>query len=268
MVSMSDNAISDMTWPQAASALKSARVVLIPVGATEQHGPGIKVRKDATQADLICRMISSRVNPLAVVSPPVIMGVSTHHSRFPGTVSLRPDTFMMVIEDIVRSFTPFGLTKFLIINTHGGNGPALGVSALKLRHELGVEICFCRYAEMAPDVIRELIEPGHAGHGSDHGLAVSLYLDESLVVKEELARGDEDYPYVHTSKRLPIKVTYPYFTDEVTANGVFGDPSRTSREIGQKVVETACQRLAEFVKDFAAKPAPSSKLEGWFRNDE
>lgn len=253
--------IPEMTWTEVAEALKHVKVAIIPVGSNEEHGPGIKLCVDAMQAYLMAKLLCERVHPVAIVTPPVLMGVSAHHGRFPGTIALRPETFMMTIEDIVRSLKRFGITKFFILNTHGENNPALGVISLKLRDEMDVEVCYSLYVDMCKDVINRLIPEEKAGHGADPGLAVAIYLDKSLVKVDQLEKGEVHYWYKHTGKKEKHKVCYPYFTDEVTANGVFGDPEGTSFEIGREIVETAVERLAEFLRDFASKPKPPSRLD-------
>ncbi len=253
--------IPEMTWVEAAEAFKHAKVAIIPVGSTEQHGPGIKLRKDAEQAYRLAKLLEARVHPLAIVTPLVSMGISAHHGHFPGTCALRPETFMAVIQDIVRSMNRFGIQKFLLINTHGENSPCLGVICLKLRDEMGVEMAYTDYSKMAADVRRKRVDPKRAGHGSDTGLAVASYLDPTLVEPEMLQKGDEEYYYARTGKFEQFKINYPYFTDEVTSNGVYGDPAGTSVDLGQEMVETSLGRIEEFVRDYAAKPKPKSKLQ-------
>ncbi|MGI6604775.1 MAG: creatininase family protein [bacterium] len=127
--------LPEMTWKEAEEAYKVAKLAIIPVGSNEQHGPGIKLKVDGQQAYDMAKLVAKEVHPLAVVTPPVMMGVSYHHMRFPGTVTLRQSTFMAVIEDIVTSMHRFGFKKFLLIDTHGGNRHACNVVAMELKGE-------------------------------------------------------------------------------------------------------------------------------------
>src|SRR5919202_1538549 len=95
--------LANMTWPEARDALAAAEVVIVPTGSIEQHGPGMVLRTDTTIAVAVAERVADRLRPRAVVAPALPFGLSAHHLRFPGTLTLRPDTFMAVVLDLVRS---------------------------------------------------------------------------------------------------------------------------------------------------------------------
>lgn len=241
--------LPEMTWPEAEEAYKKAKLAIIPVGSNEQHGPGFKLKVDAAQAYEMAKLVAKEVHPLAVVTPPVIMGVSYHHMHFPGTVTLRQSTFMAVIEDIVTSMNRFGFKKFLIIDTHGGNRHACNVVAAELKEKLGVEVAHTLYPDLARDVIAK-IPAENLGHGSEPGLAVALYLDEDLVYPDRLAKGIEHWPYEMIGGPGKWKVDFPWHTHEITDNGAFGNPVGSSKERGKEIVDKVVERLGIFIRDF------------------
>ena len=85
-------ALAKMTSPEAAEALAGAEVALIPVGATEQHGPNMTLETDTVVAYRLALRIAAALHPRAVVAPqlPFPYGVSYHHMSFPGTMTLTP----------------------------------------------------------------------------------------------------------------------------------------------------------------------------------
>ncbi len=97
---------------------------------------------DTSRAYGFGKLLAARMYPQAVLAPPINLGVSYHHMNFPGTITLRTETLMAVIYDVVWSLKQHGIEKFLILNGHGGNIPSLGVVIVKLREELGVKIAW------------------------------------------------------------------------------------------------------------------------------
>src|ERR671939_106242 len=118
--------LANMTWPEAQAALAAADVVIVPTGSTEQHGPGMLLRTDTSIAAAVAERVANRLRPRAVVTPALPFGLSAHHMRFPGTLSLQPDTFMAVVLDVMRSLEAHGARRVFLLNGHGGNQAALG----------------------------------------------------------------------------------------------------------------------------------------------
>ncbi len=88
-----------MTWPQVEKHLKTSRGVIIPAGATEQHGPTGPIGTDAICAESLAWTVGRTAN--AVVAPTISYGMSLHHMKFPGSVTLRPTTLVSVVRDVI-----------------------------------------------------------------------------------------------------------------------------------------------------------------------
>ena len=116
-----------LSWREVEEYLSRSQLVLIPVGSTEQHGPNGLIGTDAICAETIAREAGQRLG--ALVAPTVSYGMSLHHMVFPGTVSLRPETLIAVIHDLVTSLFAHGFREFLFVNGHGGN-TASGAAAM------------------------------------------------------------------------------------------------------------------------------------------
>ncbi|CAM9582876.1 unnamed protein product [Laminaria digitata] len=96
--------------------------VIVPVGATEQHGPNGLIGTDHMTAEAVARGVSEATG--ALLAPCINYGMSFHHGSFPGTVTLSPATFVGVVRDVASSLSKTGFTHVLFINGHGGNvGP-------------------------------------------------------------------------------------------------------------------------------------------------
>jgi creatinine amidohydrolase len=242
-----------MTWPEVKAALPDIQVVLLPTGSIEQHGPNTTFYTDNGRADGFCRLLAEKLYPCALAVPPVNYGISHHHMRFPGTATLRPETFMRVVYEVVESFSRHGLKTFLVVNGHGGNMPALQLVTMQLRYDLGVKIAYLTPTEVAREEVDAGKTAARIGHACENEASQLLYLGHSESVRESaFAPGEiQPEPYPHAGFQGRIKV--PYFFDEVTANGALGDARGASIDYGRTTVEAACDRIVEFLEAFVAE---------------
>ncbi|QEP41921.1 creatininase family protein [Ectothiorhodospiraceae bacterium BW-2] len=111
--------LAQLTWPEVEAYLQQRQELIVPIGATEQHGPMGLIGTDAICPEVIADQISARTG--IVVGPTIAFGMSQHHLAFPGTLSLKPTTLMALLKDIIDSCRHHGLTRIYFINGHGGN---------------------------------------------------------------------------------------------------------------------------------------------------
>lgn len=112
--------ISEMNWMQVAALLKDERRAVVPVGSTEQHGY-LSLAVDAILAE---RVAQEAAEPLGVpVFPVLAYGVTPYFRKYPGSVSLRLETYHRIVTDIAESLAGAGFARVLFVNGHGGNSP-------------------------------------------------------------------------------------------------------------------------------------------------
>jgi creatinine amidohydrolase len=110
--------ITDMNWMQVEEVLKRDARAVVPMGSTEQHGY-FSLSVDAILAE---RVACEAAEPLGVpVFPVLAYGITPYFQRFPGTISLRLDTYQRIVADILESLRAAGFTRILFVNGHGGN---------------------------------------------------------------------------------------------------------------------------------------------------
>ena len=107
------------TWVEVESYLSRSQGLILPIGSTEQHGPTGLIGTDAICAEAIARGVGEATQ--ALVAPTINVGMALHHTAFPGSISLRPSTLILVIRDYLTSLAKAGFTQFFFINGHGGN---------------------------------------------------------------------------------------------------------------------------------------------------
>ena len=109
-----------MTWPEARRAAENGgRVVLLPVGAIEQHGPHLPVDVDNRIVTWLCDEAARRCPELIVSAPPIHYGFNEHNMGFPGTITVGMEPFLNYVTDVCLSFVRQGHTRVVLVNGHG-----------------------------------------------------------------------------------------------------------------------------------------------------
>jgi creatinine amidohydrolase len=129
--------IADMNWMQVDERLKRDGRAVVPMGSTEQHGY-LSLSVDAILAE---RVACEAAEPLAVpVCPVLSYGITPYFRRYPGTVSLRLDTYQRIVADILESLAGVGFTRILFVNGHGGNSPGGSILQEWMNDHAGVAV--------------------------------------------------------------------------------------------------------------------------------
>ena len=121
---------------------KKETIVLIPVGALEQHGNQAPLGTDDIIAEAMCEYLTEALVEAGeedfpmLIFPVIPVGLSTEHKNFCGSVTLRPDTYYHMLYDIAVSLAHHGFEKLAFLVCHGGNAPIIQVLSRELRSEL------------------------------------------------------------------------------------------------------------------------------------
>ena len=241
--------LSELTWPGAGKRLKEVDVALLPVGAIEQHGPHLPLDTDAFDADHLARQVAAACSePKPLVLPLISYGVSYHHADFPGTLSVSPDTLSRLVYDVGMSAARHGITKLVIVNGHAGNTPALKFAAQMVNRDAHVFACVESGETSDADVLAATETPNdvHAGEvETSTSLATRPHLVEMGAARKFVPEFSSRY-LDFSSKR---SVEWYARTAKISKSGVLGDPSKASREKGEKYWAIMIRNLLEFVED-------------------
>lgn len=247
-------ALAKMTSPETAEALAGAEVALIPVGATEQHGPNMTLETDTAVAYRLALSMATALYPRAVVAPPLPYGVSYHHMKFPGTMTLSPETFQEVVLEVVESLRQHGLERFFIVDGHAGNQGALDVLMTKLRFQRGVRAAYLFYFTIVDDLMREGAKTERWGHACEIEASMGLALQPDIVRTEALEAGrlrPASLPYSNVMETP--RVGLPLDFEELTENGALGDANLASEALGQRLADAAVERSVRFLERFISE---------------
>ncbi len=237
--------LTDLTSPETGALRDRIGLVLLPVGAHEQHGPALSVATDALTAQVLCGLTGALLRPRVAVAPVIPWGVSWHHMAFPGTISLREETLIALVEDIVGSLHRHGFDRFLIVNTHGGNTAALRLAADRLHRDHGVPVVGTVYAySLIAGAARQAMGEEVVGHGGGDEASTLLAIKPELVRRDKLAQGD--LTGLHAEARQLLRAADGALSlaqDELTRNGITGDSTTATEEAGNAILAQAAVRL-------------------------
>lgn len=237
-----------MSWAQAREAILGARVALLPVGSTEQHGPHLPLGTDWMTAQEIARRAGKRGGWL--VLPAVPVGVSEHHRQFWGTLWVPPEVLRDYVMGIARSLAFHGLRRLVLVNGHGGNTAALEEAARRLRLE-GIYTYVYVWWRAIPEVIAQVIEAG-ASHAGELETSVVLAIAPELVRPEKYGEAAEQSAKEWGKKVEGVEVGFD--TVDFSRSGCVGDPGRAAVEKGERILQAASERLDAFCRWLLAQP--------------
>jgi creatinine amidohydrolase len=247
--------LAKMTWPEAKTLLAETDIAIIPVGSTEQHGPALPLDTDAFEADQFAQAVAERLWPRVktVVTPLVSYGVSPHHMPFAGTVTLRAETLIDLVVDIGLSLSNHGVKRIVVMNSHGGNSPALSI-ALRRLHEAGLWCVQIAWWEIVSDLVKQTFTPPYF-HADDMETSVAWGLGQRVLQDKRVDEpGREPVPgYTKATMFAEAPNFSPVFDmTEYTDSGTIGNARRADPQKGKRVAEAAIERMAAFIEKAAA----------------
>lgn len=246
--------LAEMTTLEAARAAADGTVVVIPVGAFEQHGAGLPLATDQIRAEALADAVAAELPGKVVIGPGVPVGVSPHHQAFAGTVSLRPALFAAVVREYVESLAAHGWRRFLVITGHGGNNATLGTLAQDLlRDRPDLELAWTPVSVLAKDSVDAMELSQVTGHSGEAETAQMLHIAPHLVRRDLLAPGTTAPDELDPFSRLARSVSHPAVAlpyDRLSPSGVLGDPRRATAEDGRAILAEATDRIVAFIKEW------------------
>jgi creatinine amidohydrolase len=243
--------LSRMTWRDAQAALTKARVALVPVGSTEQHGPHMTLDTDSAIAEAFARRLGDALGEDAIICPTIRLGMSEHHLAFAGTLTLRAPTLLALVEDVVDSLAHHGIKRVMLVNGHGGNQDALRLAAREAARDRTSEVAALMWAVLAADLIAERAATTFHSHACDIETSVALAMAPHVVLTDRMEAPSPASPAALAEPRSRYDIPVPF--EQWTANGAIGDPRRATKELGEEIVTLALRRALEFAGRFIGR---------------
>jgi len=245
-----------LTWPEVNVAVKERRVILIPVGAIEQHGPHLPLDMDNLAVEAICERAGRLAPDLLLVAPPIHYGFNEHNMEFPGTVTADAFTFVNYCRDVAHSFGRMGFQRVIFVNGHGSNAHLLELAARQatLLDQNKSWVASLSHWDLVREEfakVRESVFPGGVAHACEFETSIYLHLAPGRVRMDQIRNGvrrQGKYFWEDLMAGSPVKFTD--WRSKATKTGVGGDPTLATAEKGKRMVEAAANALIEVAREF------------------
>jgi creatinine amidohydrolase len=246
---LAEHRFERLTWTEINEAVDLRKVVVLPVGSTEQHGYHLPLDVDTRLASSVALEAGRRAPEGLLVLPSIAYGYTHHVMDFPGTINIEPSTFVRFVLDVARSVAYHGFDRIIILNGHGSKHPLI---------------------EQAPywnAEVRTSVNPGGCAHAGELETSMYLHVDGDAVLVDRTEGALPDYMSLPGGDRWQYvdltggsgPATIVERTSSYTESGAFGAPQEATAEKGEQVFEHAVGQLVEMARWFRDRPALPAK---------
>lgn len=229
-------------------------IALIVVSSLEQHALHLPTGTDEYIGMAVAEGAAQKSKRKVYLMPSVNYGFSYHHLKFKGSVSIKQSNLIGVIKDIVKCTYASGFKNIVILNSHGGNMPALGVAVNELGTEGIGKIALIRYWDFIGEFVSQIRESelGGIGHAGEMETSLMLHIKPELVDKSKLlgyklAEGNKWHnPDMFAKNKVTI---YKDFS-EISPTGNVGIADFSNEQKGKAILEYTTNQISDFLDTF------------------
>jgi creatinine amidohydrolase len=240
---------AERTWAELPRDLSgAAQSAILPVGATEQHGPHMGCGMDAVLADHLCAAVALRTKVPAL--PTLPYGCSLGHSRrWPGTIAVKPGTLIGFVKEIGDWTYYSGVRRLFIVNTHVTNAAPLrcALELLRAEHD-DLMVALFNTATLSPRVREFSFADAEDWHANDAETSLMLAVAPNMVRPNLLAEADDP------DRTAACVFAHP--VNRTSLNGVTGKPSAATAEKGRIWFEWMVEDLSAVILRGIAETPP------------
>lgn len=248
---------ADLPTPSFAD-LPAQTVAVLPLGATEQHGPHLPLSVDSDLIEGVAARMLAALSPdqAVLVLPTLTITKSDEHLDYPGTLTLSPETFLAVVRETGASVVRAGVERLVLFNGHGGNAALLQVAARELRRAHGMIVAVCSWGAFAG--WQDHFEPeayAHDIHAGDSETSAMLALRPDRVDMDKAQ--DFTAPMKGWGQSVPglglggSPVSPGWLAQDLHPSGACGNASAATAEKGAALLDSAGRNFALFLAEFA-----------------
>lgn len=246
---------SEMTWKEVHEADTSRWIAVLPLSATEQHGPHLPLGVDRYIAEAyLARALPLIPDDLPVtVLPLQAIGQSDEHKRFPGTLALSAETVIRAWTEIGESVHRVGVRKLILMTSHGGNMQAMDIVARDLRSRLDMLVVVCGWHRFGyPENVFDPQERRYGVHAGD--------VETSMIraARDDLVHMDRAENFVPATIRMANEFRYlsafrpagfGWMTQDLHPSGALGNTTLATAEKGEAHYQHGAQRFIELLRE-------------------
>jgi creatinine amidohydrolase len=246
---------TDIHWPDIAGAGPARWIAVLPLAATEQHGPHLPVGTDV----MIAQAYLARVRELlpgnipATFLPLQPIGISTEHVDYPGTLTLPSEVALQSWIALGEGVARTGIKKLVIVTSHGGNSAAMTLVAQDLRARHGLLAVTTAWSRLsAAEGLFAAEELRHGIHGGAVETSIMLARYEQQVRIEKIAdfrptsiAMEKDYRWLSAHRPAP----FAWQAQDLHSSGAAGDATMASAEKGERLLDHGARAFCELLTD-------------------
>ena len=246
---------SDIHWPDIGAADPARWIAVLPLAATEQHGPHLPLGTDVMIAQAYLERVRTHLPAdLPVTFLPVQpVGISTEHIGYPGTLTLPTDVALKTWMALGMSVARAGIKKLVMVTSHGGNSAAMTLVAQDLRAACGLLAVTTGWSRLsAPEGLFSAEELRHGVHGGAVETSIMLARYPHHVRNDEIAdfhpnsiAMEKDYRRLAAHRPAP----FAWQAQDLHASGAAGDATQASAEKGQRLLDQGARAFCELLAD-------------------
>ena len=246
---------TDIHWPDIAAREPARWIAVLPLAATEQHGPHLPVGTDVMIAEAYLARVRERLADTIPVTflPLQPVGISTEHIHYPGTLTLPTEialkTWMALGESVARA----GVRKLVMVTSHGGNSAAMTLVAQDLRAQHGLLVVTMSWSRFgAPEGLFSAEELRHGVHGGAVETSIMLARYPKAVRKEAIGdfrpasiAMEKDYRWLSAHRPAP----FAWQAQDIHRSGAAGDATKATAEKGEQLLDHGARAFCELLAD-------------------
>lgn len=230
-------------------------IVIITIGATEQHGPHLPVMTDNIIVEAIAEKSIEKASEFIPIiqGPNIPFGYSHHHFLYEGVISLSVQTLLTVLKETVESVLKSGFKKIFIINSHGGNDEIIRLAAKDAAYQNSAQVGAASYWNLSKDSLEKyknkekIYDTGHAGQFET---SLILAISPDLVRFERLKQTATK----RKIENLPFESVVPITSENIweQIDGYSDEPLKASKETGEMLLELITNEVSnKFIKFYS-----------------
>jgi creatinine amidohydrolase len=242
---------SELAWPELPQRLEAAsHAAILPVGATEQHGPHLGCGVDTVIADTLCRAVSARTG--VPVLPAMPYGCSIGHShQWPGTLAIQPITLIELVKQIGDWAYHSGVRRLFIVNAHVTNAAPLRCALEMLRAEHDdLMVAVFNTGTLSARVQQFHTSDAQDWHANDAETSLMIAIAPEMVREKSITDADDP------DRTTGLVFSHP--VNRTSINGVTGTPSLATAEKGQTGFAWMVEDLSHLIADGLREVPPLS----------
>ena len=184
---------------------------IIPTAAIEQHLEHLAMEHDWRSVNVVAEAVANELAPHVVVAQGIMAGISEHHMVHRGTLTIRPGTFLAVLNDLIRSMVVAGFSNIIVLNGHGGNEVPCRTNWDQFLREFQINLHFLSYWDVLDGKDAELIKTGNRipydmpGHAQEFETSIALARFPENVRPEAVGDQEDSTPQLAT-KELGVEM--------------------------------------------------------------